>query len=321
MKRKLLSVIIPSYNVEQYLEKTVESLLSAKKREYLDIIIVNDGSKDKTINIAMKFKKLYPDIVRVIDKENGGHGSTINAGIYTMEGKYGFVLDGDDWIEYDTLDKILDILKESEIDILVSNYKMINETNGNIELRRCQVPNYEISYNLEYLNRHGIFLPMATIIVNINILKRIPKISEYTFYVDEEYCSYVFSYAKSIKFINEVLYCYRIGNVNQSMNISNQLKRMEHKERVLTQLLKLKNNNNFQPQNQLYLKRKIIGMSKNLFELCLMYNDDHRNGRLQAKHIKELLVQYEMFSYVSKFYILMLIFSHIGLNSRCIVWL
>ena len=121
---KLLTIVIPSYNVEQTLQQTVESLLIPDKelRSSLDVLIVNDGSKDGTLVLAKQLEAENPDIVRVWNKENGGHGSTINVGIDHAYGKYMKVVDGDDWLETDTLQEYLYVLAETDADIVATDY-------------------------------------------------------------------------------------------------------------------------------------------------------------------------------------------------------
>ena len=96
---KILTVVIPSYNVEQFLEKTVQSFLADEVIQDIEILIVNDGSKDRTKEIGQQFEEKYPQSIKLVDKENGGHGSTINKGLSIAAGKYFKVVDGDDWVD------------------------------------------------------------------------------------------------------------------------------------------------------------------------------------------------------------------------------
>ena len=93
---KLLSISIAAYNAESTLEKCVNSMIESRYRRKLEILIINDGSTDNTVKIAKNYENKYPDTVRVIDKENGGHGSTINAGISVATGLYFKIVDADD---------------------------------------------------------------------------------------------------------------------------------------------------------------------------------------------------------------------------------
>ena len=104
---KLLSLIIPTYNMAALLPRCVESLVQAKSIDTLDILIVNDGSKDNSLQVAREWEKKYPQSIRVIDKPNGNYGSTINAALPIAEGMYVKVLDSDDWFDTAALDALL----------------------------------------------------------------------------------------------------------------------------------------------------------------------------------------------------------------------
>lgn len=122
---KLLTITVPCYNSEDYLEKCIESLLPGG--EDVEIIIVDDGSTDKTPEMADRYAKEYPSMIRVIHKENGGHGSAVNTGIENATGVYFKVVDSDDWVRLDSYMKILSSLRNlvgghQVIDMVISNF-------------------------------------------------------------------------------------------------------------------------------------------------------------------------------------------------------
>ena len=122
---KLLSITVPCYNSQDYLDKCVDSLLVGG--EEVEILLVNDGSADHTRQIAEAYAEKYPTIVKVINKENGGHGSAINAGIAAATGLFFKVVDSDDWVNAEAYRKVLDTLSElvggsRGLDMLVSNF-------------------------------------------------------------------------------------------------------------------------------------------------------------------------------------------------------
>ena len=122
---KYISFAIPCYNSEEYMDRAVESIL--KGGEDVEIIIVNDGSKDGTSRIAHEYAEKYPTIIRAVDQENGGHGEAVNTGLRYAQGKYFKVVDSDDWVNEEALHKILNKLKEfekndQEIDMFIANY-------------------------------------------------------------------------------------------------------------------------------------------------------------------------------------------------------
>ena len=122
---KYISFAIPCYNSQDYMAHAIESILPGG--EDVEIIIVNDGSKDRTSEIAHDYMEKYPTIVKVVDKENGGHGDAVNSGLTYATGKYFKVVDSDDWVDEDALHKILEVLRHMEedameLDMLIANY-------------------------------------------------------------------------------------------------------------------------------------------------------------------------------------------------------
>lgn len=122
---KYISFAIPCYNSQDYMAHAIESILPGG--EDVEIIIVNDGSKDRTSEIAHEYMEKYPTIVKVVDKENGGHGDAVNSGLTHATGKYFKVVDSDDWVDEDALHKILEVLRHMEedameLDMLIANY-------------------------------------------------------------------------------------------------------------------------------------------------------------------------------------------------------
>ena len=122
---KLLSIAIPCYNSQDYMEKCIESLLVGG--EEVEILVVDDGSSDRTAEIADAYAAKYPTIVKAIHQENGGHGEAVNAGIRNATGLYFKVVDSDDWVNKEAYIKILETLYEllrgpQTVDLLISNF-------------------------------------------------------------------------------------------------------------------------------------------------------------------------------------------------------
>ena len=113
---KLLTFTIPCYNSQDYMRHCIESILPGG--EDVEILIVDDGSKDDTAAIADEYAEKYPTIVKAIHQENGGHGEAVNAGIRNATGLYFKVVDSDDWVDAEAYQKILAFLKEAVKEIL-----------------------------------------------------------------------------------------------------------------------------------------------------------------------------------------------------------
>ena len=120
---KILSVSIASYNVEKFIRKALDSCCVPEIMDRLEVLVVNDGSTDSTLEIAREYEEKYPQTFRVIDKKNGGYGSTVNASIKAATGKYFRLLDGDDWFDRDGLVSFIEELTVAEEDMIVAQFK------------------------------------------------------------------------------------------------------------------------------------------------------------------------------------------------------
>lgn len=222
---KYISFAIPSYNSEDYMSHAIESILPGG--EDVEIIVVNDGSKDGTSEIAHEYKNKYPDIVRVVDKDNGGHGDAVNSGLSHATGKYFKVVDSDDWVDEDSLHKILAFLKEleeedKEIDMLISNY--VYEKEGAAHKKcihyRNVLPQDEV-FTWDDIGRFRLdqYILMHSVIYRTSMLKlsqmTLPK---HTFYVDNIYVYYPLPYVRKIYYLDVDFYRYFIGREDQSVN-------------------------------------------------------------------------------------------------------
>ena len=188
---KLLSITVPCYNSEQYMRKCIDSLLPGG--EDVEIIIVDDGSHDKTAQIADEYAKEYPSIVKVIHKENGGHGSGVNAGLENATGLYFKVVDSDDWVLDTAYRKILDTLTELTesgdiLDMMISNYVYEKEGEKRKKVIRYKhvLPENEVfTWNDVHRFHKGQYILMHSVIFRTKMLRECGlKLPEHTFYVD-----------------------------------------------------------------------------------------------------------------------------------------
>ena len=135
---KLLSLIIPTYNMEALLPRCLDSLLVPATLERLEVMVVNDGSRDGSLAVATGYKERFPQTVTVIDKPNGNYGSTINAALPVAQGKYVKVLDSDDWFDTAALVAFLDELESVEADMVVTHFTILHD-DGTRELTKYNV--------------------------------------------------------------------------------------------------------------------------------------------------------------------------------------
>ena len=122
---KLLSIIIPTYNMAALLPRCLDSLVSAKNADKIEAMVVNDGSKDNSLEVARTYETRYPDTVTVIYKPNGNYGSTINAALPVAQGKYVKILDSDDWFDTTALDAFVELLSTLDVDMAITHFSQI----------------------------------------------------------------------------------------------------------------------------------------------------------------------------------------------------
>lgn len=236
---KLLSIAIPSYNSEGYMSKCIESLLVGG--EDVEILIVDDGSVDRTAEIADEYESRYPTIVRAIHKENGGHGSAVNTGIEHATGLFFKVVDSDDWVQENAYRRILKTLHdlvggEKTLDMLISNF--VYEKEGE---KRHKVMKYEHALPQDTLFtwsdvKHfhiGKYILMHSVIFRTKLLRECGlKLPEHTFYVDNLFVFEPLPYVKNMYYLDVNFYRYYIGREGQSVNEEIMIKRIDQQIRV-----------------------------------------------------------------------------------------
>lgn len=236
---KILTILIPAYNVQDTILQNVESLLvsDALLRNLLDILIVNDGSLDNTKNIAEKLSEENPGVVRVINKENGGYGSTINIGIKFAKGKYFKIVDGDDWLDTEVLEKFLKLLIQTDVDLFQTDYSLYLSRDNQYKNVKVNNISYNHLYSFEDIGEIC-DLKMPTITVRTDILrKQSLYIDEHCYYTDVEFDNIVAMRVKSLLYVDLNLYRYRTQQPNQSVSIQGTINHYADRKKVILRLV------------------------------------------------------------------------------------
>ena len=240
---KRLTVTVPSYNSEDYLSQSLDSLLGYE--EDLDVIIVNDGSTDRTLEIARSYEARFPDLFRVVDKENGGHGSGVNKGIELAEGRYFYVLDSDDWADRPSLDAVLATIRRMEeedrsVDLLLVDtmYEYAADNSQKLMTFQKYVPVEEyITWSDMKKLAIDQYFTLHCMIYRTDILRKSGvQCPEHCFYVDNVIAYIPLPHVKTIYYLPVPLYRYFIGREDQSVNTDVMIRRIDQHIRV-TKLL------------------------------------------------------------------------------------
>ena len=236
---KLLTVTIPCYNSQEYMAHAIQSALAGGKD--LEILIVDDGSTDDTLSIARKYENKYPDIIRVIHKENGGHGSAVNTGIANATGRFFKVLDSDDWFDVESLKKIMHFIKyiakdSIPLDLIISNYvyeKPSMNKHKSMNYRSAFPCNKFLTWDDAIHFKITNNLLMHSLMYRTQLLKDCGlKLPEHTFYVDNIFAFVPLPYVKRIYYMNVDLYRYYIGRDDQSVNEAVMTKRIDQQIKI-----------------------------------------------------------------------------------------
>ena len=281
---KLLTIAIPSYNVENYLPHCLDSLIKVTSQDKLEILIINDGSTDKTTVIAQNFAAKYPELIALVNKENGGHGSAVNTALSIASGKYFIVLDGDDRVNPDDLESLISLIRNVDVDLISTNYVRVDIQTGAISPVIQQNICYNTVYSFEELNVSHIYFALASSCFKTELFtKNNITLQENTFYVDVEYILLPIPFVQSVSFYDLYIYKYYVGNSQQSIHIPTMVKRYSHHERVLKRVICYFQNQQLTRNQRAYVKNIMKKLLYTHYSLALIYNPDKLQGYEQAR--------------------------------------
>lgn len=304
---KILSIIIPTYNMAALLPRCLESLVTAQDAEtYLEAMVVNDGSKDSSLAVANEWKDRYPEIITVIDKKNGNYGSTINAALPVAKGKYVKVLDSDDWFDTDALTQLLRELLQLEkegqsVDMAITHFTQLG-AHGQYEVIRYNTMGresfeYGRIYDMDEVLASGHirqFL-MHSITYRTGLLREIHYVqTEGISYTDTEWASHPIYHASSIIFYDINLYRYNFDREGQTMSPSVLLKSISQMQQVLDSLIGYydRNSGSLSPKRAVYMKKFIEHRLRLFYKLHLL---DIPRENFDPQVLKEVDEKYASF--------------------------
>lgn len=227
MDSKILSIIVPTYNMEKYLSYCLDSFFLQKNFDKLEVIVVNDGSKDKSLEIAQNYVSRASDVFKIVDKKNGNYGSCINAALPVAKGKYVKVVDADDSVDTDNLDEFISFLCENDVDLALSDFVLVDED---------RVVTKEIFYNFGQS-----LIPMEQICVTdrfkdmemhaVTYRKELLLDMEYhqtegISYTDQQWIFVPMAAVHNVGIFNKAVYKYWVGRAGQTIDPAVKLKKV-----------------------------------------------------------------------------------------------
>lgn len=221
---KILTIIVPTYNMETYLDKSLSSLMvgeydSAIMQEF-EVLVVNDGSTDRSSEIAHEYESRFPDTFKVIDKENGNYGSCINAALPIATGKYVKILDADDYFDSDAFLFLLNQIRDLDVDVILTEVCEVYTSgesglkNKNIPMEECKVLSWQamIPFSRGFMFAHN-FTYRRQLLIDIDYHQ-----TEGYYYTDNEWVAYPMTVIQTVYYCPIFLYNYLVGRNGQSVS-------------------------------------------------------------------------------------------------------
>ncbi len=296
---KLLTIVIPSYNTETFIDKNMKTFLDERLYEKVEILIINDGSKDKTAEKAFYYERSYPGYIRLINKENGGHGSVINRGIREAQGKYFKVVDADDWVNTENLVRLVGDLERSNDDMVINSMVTVDQQAGHEEYSsNSKFSHLGPQTLLETALRSGLRPVLHTITYKTSILKdNYITVTEKCFYEDFQYVLFPIPYIRTVTILDYPVYWYLIGQKTQSVDASNALKNVQMYFKVFCDSVDYYDAHEqiFEGYTEKYIKSSICIFLRSLYNIYLRNpSDDNivQNMREMDIRVKEYSTEF-----------------------------
>ena len=291
---KLLTICVPCYNGAATLERCLDSVLEIKSRDALEVIVVDDGSKDRSAEIAQRYVDRYPGTVTLIRKPNGGHGSGVNVGIEYGKGLYYRVLDADDWMDSRELQRLIEYFashRESPADVCYTNYHVVNAKDGstwswpqpqNVEYGRIYKFD-ELDVNDIYFTMHGSSFLLET------LRKSGVKCHEHCFYVDSEYILKPIPFVNTAVFLDLYIYKYWQGQEGQSVSAASFVRNYENHATVMKSLVEYYNCTEMQPTQKRYFYRLLKEHLRTHYRIIRELDPDRARSRSREEEFDAFL--------------------------------
>lgn len=259
---KILTIVIPTYNMQDYLRRCLDSLIVPEEQmKQLEVLVVNDGSKDNSSAIAHEYQEKYPDTIRVIDKENGNYGSCVNRGLKEATGKYIKVLDADDWFDKNTFALYLEKLNGIEADLIITDYNFVS-----IESQKNPVcyhfpTNKVLSFGEICASDEFVALEMhAVTYLRENLISMHYHQTEGISYTDQEWMFEPMAMVNRVVYMPLNIYQYLLGREGQTVTLEARIKNISQVISIQEKSLKIfrKYRDTGNPASVYFAKRLVL---------------------------------------------------------------
>lgn len=269
---KILSVSVASYNVEQFIKQNMESFIGTEVSSKIEVLIIDDGSKDNTAAIAKEYEEKYPETVKLVQQANAGPGATVNTGLKNATGKYFRMVDGDDWVNKTDLVKYINFLEENDVDVVYTDYCLVDNDSGEEVPKRLDFDkkNVILPYD-EVADKLEVFMHNVT--YKTSVLKDNGFVMDNCFYTDMEYLLFPVKNLKTIAVLDCMIYMYRVSLATQSVNINSFVRNKNMHTTVLKHLIEdyttAKKANKLTKTQKKVIEDRIVGLTGTQLSIIL----------------------------------------------------
>lgn len=288
MKQPILTIAVPTYNMERWLDKNLATYRNPALYDRLEVLCLNNASEDSSKAIIQRYVEECPQIFALVDRSSRGYGGSINEALACARGTYFRIVDADDWVDTQELVKLVDILESCDADIALTDYEIVDMQTG------AMTPVKAESKGVEYGKRYLDFNWPLTTLPSIHgttyrtalLRKSGFQMQDDIFFVDEEYVILPYLSAESVIYYPFDIYRYLVANPAQSTSPRNRAKYHGHREKVLRRLIA-----EYQEAHSTdsggaalsYCYERIRRGVGDHFTTLYMYVEDRRRGRQLAK--------------------------------------
>ncbi len=290
---KILTIIIPTYNMERYLHKSLKSLIVDDKQlmDSLEVLVINDGSKDRSSQIAHEYEERYSSTFKVIDKENGNYGSCVNSGLKEATGKFVKILDADDSFDTNVFQKFLSQLQNVNADLVITDFCIVDENGNRKNEQSFDLPqNTSLTFKDIPLNKlvllwhHGI--TYKTSILHDMHYRQTEGIS----YTDDEWVFMPMIHIEDIVYFPGIMYLYLRGREGQTFDpkvVAKSQKMFLAVARSMSDFLET-HKSGLSGNAMYFLKNKYIHRVKKFYSNYLIYGCTNSSNAAMAEFDKYL---------------------------------
>lgn len=293
---KILTVVIPTYNMEKYLRKCLDSLVIEDKELFnlLEVLVIIDGGKDSSSAIAHEYQVKHPNVFKVIDKENGNYGSCVNRGLKEAKGKYIKILDADDSFNTKELEQYLTLLLNTDADLVLTDFIQVDEDNKAFASFHFKDVPQGTDFPFEMLPKANYrSMAMHAVTYKTQNLRSIDyKQTEGISYTDQEWIYKPFLTVKKVYYCKLYLYRYLVGRSGQTMDIKVRLKSMKQENIVLKSLIRTYSESySADDYHRYYLKERLYVRFTDTYSMCISSKDESSHKILAEtdKYLKDVM--------------------------------